>query len=316
MMLLAGLVLWDATGEARKAGVSGRAEGGCTCHGGGTADASIQPNVEGLPARYEPEKSYSMAIGVKGGPPYTKAGFDLKASQGRLSAATGEANVQVTSTATFGGSPGEATHKSPGSRSWKVEWTAPAAGAGKVIFHLAVNSVNGNDQPDLLDKWNLVTLSSDEVNLAPRPVKLDAATEIAPGTTRISWSANIEPDVVRVEVHKGTKAAFPLISATRAATVANPAQTTANVSKLLPETTYYFRVRLVDKGGLTSDSNEISFTTSAPVVTPAPASGVGQSINPIPALNLAPIVAVLAAAALCRRCHRSRGGANQVETRT
>ncbi|MBI2157257.1 MAG: hypothetical protein HYU26_10205, partial [Candidatus Rokubacteria bacterium] len=180
-VVLSALVLAAlAPGTARKNGVSGRAETGCNCHGGGSPDGSVVAGLDGVPAKYEPGKKYALTAKVSGGPPYSKAGFNLNVTQGTLSASAGESNVQISTKSTFGAISGEATHKNPGTRSWKIDWTAPAAGQGRVTFRLAVNSVNGNDQPDALDKWNRATRTSDEKNVPPAAVVLQPPVQVGP----------------------------------------------------------------------------------------------------------------------------------------
>ncbi len=86
-ILLAIAVLVVASGplgEARKNGVSGQAVAGCTCHGGGESDGSVRPALDGVPSKYEPGKKYPLKVSLSGGPPYSKAGFDLEATKKKL----------------------------------------------------------------------------------------------------------------------------------------------------------------------------------------------------------------------------------------
>lgn len=254
--------------EARKDGVSGRAEVGCTCHGGGSRDTSVLAALDGTPAQYEPGKLYHLSVSLAGGPPYAKAGFNLNASKGTLAVPSVEKNVQITTKASFGAVAGEATHKTPDSRKWAIDWTAPQAGSGRITFRVATNSVNGNNQPDALDKWNLVSKTSDEKNLAPAPVTLEPIRQVAPGRVNISWSGRIDPDLARLEVHRGSKAAFPMTAASKVAEVKDAKATSIEVDKLEPNHTHYFRLRIVDKGGLTADSGEQSVLLE-PMIQPA-----------------------------------------------
>ncbi|MBI2078136.1 MAG: fibronectin type III domain-containing protein, partial [Euryarchaeota archaeon] len=114
------------------------------------------------------------------------------------------------------------------------------------------------DQPDALDKWNLLSKTSDEKNLPPKAVNLVPPRQVGPTRVNVSWSGPVEPDVVRFEIHRGAKPGFPLTAASKAGEVKNNKATSAEVDTLTPNTTYYFHVRIVDKGGLTADSNEAS----------------------------------------------------------
>lgn len=257
-LLVAVALVLGGPAAARKTGVSGRTQVGCTCHGGGSPDASVAPVLEGVPAQYAPGNLYHLSVKITGGPPYVKGGFDLNASRGVLSVPPGESNVQITTTATFGGTAGEATHKSPDSRAWKIDWKAPPVGSGRVTFAVMTNSVNGNDQPDVLDKWNHVQATSDERNLPPAPLTLTAPAQTGPQRAHLPWTGTPEADVVRIEVHRGTKPGFPITAASKVAEVKDLKATGADVDRLAPNATLYFRIRLVDKGGLMTESNEVS----------------------------------------------------------
>ena len=58
------------------------------------------------------------------------------------------------------------THTNSGSqtedRTWGVLWTAPSSGEGLVTMWLVGNSVNGDQIPSALDKWNRLSVSVDE----------------------------------------------------------------------------------------------------------------------------------------------------------
>ncbi|HLF16655.1 MAG TPA: choice-of-anchor V domain-containing protein [Candidatus Thermoplasmatota archaeon] len=66
------------------------------------------------------------------------AGFNLRASAGKLEAVAGQSQVS--------GDGSQATHVGPGLTSWEVTWTPPASGA--VGFDLFVNDVDGSSSPN------------------------------------------------------------------------------------------------------------------------------------------------------------------------
>lgn len=307
VLLIAGLSVMQA-GEARKNGVSGRAVGGCTCHGdakpwtGVGGQLPMELSLEGVPEEYEPGVLYPLELAVSGGLPYLKAGFNLNATSGTLSVPSSEANVQITTKDTFGGVPGEATHKTPDSRAWKVDWTAPREGAGMVGFFLAINSVNGNDQPDALDQWNLASAVSAEKNFAPRPAAIVAIQDLAVGSVAINWTPSPDLDIGRHEVYAvapGSK----LADAKPALTVENVTSQGLNVSGLEPAMEYEFVVRAVDKGGLSADSTPVAARLAG---APAPANATEEppvtkeKESPAPAAGIA-LGAVLLVAAFRRR---------------
>ncbi len=306
-LLLAGilavgtLVALDA--DARMNGVSGRAVGGCTCHGNGTpwngvgGQLPIIPALEGVPEAYEPGKTYPLTASVTGGLPYLNAGFDLNATAGRLTVPAEETNVQITTSDTFGGVAGEATHKTPASRSWRVDWTAPREGTGPVGFFLAVNSVNGNSQPEAADQWNLITLSSTETNLPPVAPRLQPASGAGLGAVNVSWDRPTVADLTEIQVHGSPEAGFTPGSATLLATVA-PGATGIRLENLTVGAALNLRLRVVDQGGLTADSNEEA------VIVPAPepvAEAPVQKDKWLPAPAMPLLVALLAAAVLVVR---------------
>lgn len=71
-----------------------------------------------------------------------RAGFNLRAAAGKLTAVEGQSQVSDDGT--------QATHVSPGRTSWQVGWEAPAAGAAG--FSLFVNDVDGSGAPDPADQ--------------------------------------------------------------------------------------------------------------------------------------------------------------------
>lgn len=291
---------------ARRDGVSGRAQGGCTCHGSGSpwlgigGQYPIVPSVEGFPDAYEPGVTYALDVSVSGGFPYLKAGFDLNVTAGQLSIPPEEPNAQITTPASFGGVAGEATHKTPDSRAWKVLWTAPPPGSGPVTVSLAVNSVNGNDLPDAADQWNKLQSLVAEKNLPPRPATGLAATDHA-GNVSFVWVPSPDADVTEVVLHGSKDAGFEPSDAT----VLARANTTANATVLhLRPGGYEFLLRVTDKGGLRADSERVAFTVNAP-----PSNSTAQpsqtettaSTHETPGFGPVWLLAALAPATLLRR---------------
>jgi len=108
--------------------------------------------LEGLPAAYEPGRSYAVVVSLHSSE-MAAAGFQMSARfddgrpAGTLVAA--ESRVTVVDSA---GVP-YAQHAPQGTRPgtpevarWAVEWVAPATG-GRVRFHVAANSANGDNSP-------------------------------------------------------------------------------------------------------------------------------------------------------------------------
>lgn len=135
---------------------------GCTaCHGNGKFAvgseaihwAVVGPDGAGLSGNsYEKGKAYTITVTldkknvVDGAAPDRKAGFNLRASAGKL------AGVAPLSQATADGT--QATHTDAAHTSWNVTWTAPDSGV--VVFDLFVNDVNGIGGADAGDQVHRV----------------------------------------------------------------------------------------------------------------------------------------------------------------
>ena len=134
---------------------------GCTaCHGPGPAGhhdfaaggtERVQYSIvdaEGAPLAgntYEADGAYTITITLNetNAPNAANhAGFNLRASAGKLAAVDGVSQVN--------GLGNQATHTGAGRATWQVEWTAPAD--GPAVFDLFVNDVDGSSAPDAGDR--------------------------------------------------------------------------------------------------------------------------------------------------------------------
>jgi hypothetical protein len=136
---------------------------GCTaCHGGGKFAAGgsdlIHWAIKGADGvaiagnTYEKGKAYTISISldkqnvVEGAAADRKAGFNLRASAGKLAGVTGISQNTADGT--------QATHVDATRTSWDVTWTAPDANV--VVFDLFVNDVNGIGGADAGDQVHRV----------------------------------------------------------------------------------------------------------------------------------------------------------------
>jgi hypothetical protein len=129
----------------------------CTaCHGPAKEFLPVESTItlrlrdaEGayLNGPYEPNTAYTITISFQetvatdGGSNGNHAGFNLRATAGKLAGVEGE------SQATADGA--EATHVNARRTSWNVTWTAPAE--GPAAFQVFVNDVDGSGSPDEAD---------------------------------------------------------------------------------------------------------------------------------------------------------------------
>jgi hypothetical protein len=100
---------------------------------------------ESLNGAYEPQGLYTITITLNeqvAPGAANRAGFNLRAAAGTLSAVAGQS--QISSDAT------QATHVGADRTSWQVGWEAPEHGAAG--FSLYVNDVDGSGLPDAADQ--------------------------------------------------------------------------------------------------------------------------------------------------------------------
>jgi len=127
------------------------------CHFDGELnDPAGAVDVAGVPQRYTPGARYRVRIRLTH-PELERAGFEVAARfadgerAGRQAgglrlldeartAVTAAGGVDYLHHTRTGSEPTAARHAT-----WEFEWTAPAARAGAVVFHLAANAANGDD---------------------------------------------------------------------------------------------------------------------------------------------------------------------------
>jgi len=175
-LLVLGLILMFMAGssQAIHSGVGGNANdqgdvaiAGCTCHAP-ESDNSVTVILDYVPYHYAYEESYPMKIQLIGGPDIEiggqTGGFSIRVSSGTLTAGEGYENLVQN----WEGDETTLTHTSSGStvedRSWHLIWTSPSESSGEntVSFWLAGNSVNGDQIPSALDRWNRLSINLEE----------------------------------------------------------------------------------------------------------------------------------------------------------
>jgi hypothetical protein len=136
---------------------------GCTaCHGNGKFAAGGSEVIHwsivdaaGAPLSgntYEKAKAYTLLVRLdeknapNGGSTGHHAGFNLRASSGKLAGVAGISQASTDAT--------QATHVNAERTSWNVTWTAPDSGV--VVFDLFVNDVDGSGSPDAGDEVHRV----------------------------------------------------------------------------------------------------------------------------------------------------------------
>jgi chitodextrinase/sugar lactone lactonase YvrE len=125
------------------------------------------------------------------------------------------------------------------------------------------------DTGSLQNDSNEVSAATLAVNLPPTAVILSAPSEVGDTALKLGWSRNNESDFDSYEVHQGGRPGFNLSGETLVTTIFNQSTATFTVEGLVNNTTYFFRVRVQDTGGLYNDSNEVNATTTPPNAPPA-----------------------------------------------
>jgi hypothetical protein len=126
------------------------------CHADGPLNDSLgRIVVEGLPERYASGKRYRITVTLSR-PEMRLGGFQLSArfaggeragrQAGTLRATDDRARLSDTAGVQYAGhtAAGSALTGRDSAR-WVIEWTAPAAPAGAVVFHTAANAANDDD---------------------------------------------------------------------------------------------------------------------------------------------------------------------------
>ncbi|MCK4718082.1 MAG: LEA type 2 family protein [Thermoplasmata archaeon] len=121
-----------------------------------------------------------------------------------------------------------------------------------------------------LFRWKTLTLPFDleeEVStsvtgrgddIAPVPVILQPPVyNVLEGVIELLWSPNADMDFDRYEVHMSTEQGFTPSTSTLEETIPDRGTTDTSITPSGHLQTYYFKIRVVDEQGLTSDSNEV-----------------------------------------------------------
>ena len=143
--------------ESSSNGIYNRTSG-CSCHSNGNA---VTVSMSGLPSTYTPGQTYSIGVTVSG---TGGGGFNLEVDNGQLSTGIGIQTAKVDPN-----NPKQATHThNSGSRSWGLQWTAPAAGTGTTTFSVAGLGAN-SDGDKTGDSWDTAQYTVAENTPANQP---------------------------------------------------------------------------------------------------------------------------------------------------
>ena len=163
-----------STGNSNGIFNQGSGCGGGYCHGSNT---NAVVSMSGQPASYTAGQAYTLSISVTGGASgSTNGGFSLEVNTGTLSTGgVGIMSVKVDSSGT------SATHTTNSYRSWSVDWTAPATGAGIATFDLGGNAVDGNNY-NTNDNWDSVSYQVPEAGTTPNNAPSATNLQLSPSS--------------------------------------------------------------------------------------------------------------------------------------
>ncbi|MBU3675748.1 MAG: hypothetical protein FGM54_00995, partial [Chitinophagaceae bacterium] len=209
---------------------------------------------------YVPGTNYTITVSIAGGT--ARKGFQVSPQNasgvlmGTLTAGTGNRVVSskyVTHTSAKTSNPG----------TWTFTWTAPATGANPVVFFVAGNAVNLNNNAQN-DAFNTDNFSFNPAQTAVVPTYSNlTATNISQTSATLNVNINAENSPTNVIFNYGTTTQLgSTITPTPSlvtGTVSTPV--TANLTGLLPNTTYHFNVSATNSIG-TLWSAQQQFITS------------------------------------------------------
>ncbi len=119
-----------------------------SCHD--VKNTATTVNLLGIPAKYTPNQTYSITIEIKN-TALPKGGFNANCSAGTFATNNGNTTVKL-STDKLNATHASVVNATGGAVSYDFKWKAPAS--GPVSFNIVGNAVNGDNQPNSLDKWN------------------------------------------------------------------------------------------------------------------------------------------------------------------
>lgn len=225
--LLSILIIWDGINQDAHSNVGGSpggysgspADGNRTCGNchGGNANPATQPGIiaSNIPvAGYTPGSVYTLTL-TADHLGKVKYGFELSASNsggtslGGFIHTTSFTRAVITKNATHTTA---GTAAPSGSRTWTLDWTAPASGTGTVTFYMTLNATNssGGSSGDIILKSTLsISEKIEPCQLNELTVSANNST-ICPNASTFISVFNTEPGISYELKNAGTNATIGL----------------------------------------------------------------------------------------------------------
>ena len=249
-----GVILFFSSSSS---GITGKSTSGCGGPGCHQPDTATNMLINGLPVNgYVLGQSYNLQL-ILSHPIKQAGGFDLTVNGGSISPSTGS---QVSGTQ-------ELFHTSPqlfngGSATWSFTWTAPSTGVAPVVFFVAGNAVNMNNnaQNDAFDT-DQFSVNAAQTSALPT-ITMNATSNITPTTATINALVNANNSTTTCSVEYGTTVSYGNTLNTTPSSVngITNSAVSATLTGLLPATTYHYRLKAINSVG-TSYSNDMVFNT-------------------------------------------------------
>jgi hypothetical protein len=272
--------------------------GNCTsCHAGNVGSGSGSASITGIPIAYTPGQTYPLTVTVQQGG-RQRFGFQLTAIDasnnraGTLVSLTGETQIL---NITGQGSRQYIEHtqqgtSGSGTRSWQIQWTAPATDIGAVRFFVAGNAAN-NDGQSSGDSIYTNSYLSDPRAAIPVTIALTSEvtdqTFIAGSVQRINWNTTGQANINLIEVRYSTDdgATFPITNLIFSTTNPNSTGFDWTVPNT-PTTQARLRIQASNGQGGVSESRSGRFiiqgggtTVNKPVITSVTLKGPKLFVN-------------------------------------
>jgi hypothetical protein len=107
----------------------------------------------------------------------------------------------------------------------------------------------------------------------PAPVTLNRPLNVTENSMKLSWTQNTNDNFAQYQIYQSISVEK---LGTNIQNITIRSTTNLAVNGLSPDTTYYFRVRVVDADGLYADSNQVNATTLKEILPPT----VSVTVNP------------------------------------
>jgi len=288
-ILAAGIGLITLTSNSGgKTGVSSTGCGGSGCHTASSA-TSVFISFDGNSAltSYTPGKKYTIQVTITNtsysANTNAKTGFNLTANKGSIS------NIASGTTQTSG----EMNHTTPkalssGTTNFTFDWTAPSIASGTAVFNIAGNIVNG-DGGTAGDAWDITTKSlTEEASTITKKATITTIVSSSITNTGATISAQINANNANTaaEVQFGTTTSYGSTKAMTPASITGSSATSAsaNLTGLIADMTYNYRIKATNSAGDTFSSNS-TFKTTASGAAIFQSDKESTTIYPNPASN-------------------------------